>query len=58
LQSGWDARYKRHFLGESYSDIRETNVPVIRLAYRQETLHTELEALSKYATYVTPPEEQ
>jgi len=57
LQSGWDARYKRHFLGENYSDIRETNVPVIRLAYRQETLHTELEALSKYVSYSPPPEE-
>ncbi len=51
LQSGWDARYKRHFLGENYSDIRETNVPVIRLAYRQETLATELEALAKYAKF-------
>jgi len=57
LQSGWDARYKRHFLGEKYADIRETNVPVIRLAYRQETLSTELEALGKYASYSPPPEE-
>ena len=31
LQSGWEDIYKRHFLGERYGDMRETNVPIIRL---------------------------
>lgn len=31
IQSGWEDVYKRHFLGEGYSDMRETNVPIIRL---------------------------
>jgi AMP deaminase len=44
LQSGWEDRFKLHFLGKDYSDIRETNVPEIRLAYRRETLLIELEA--------------
>ena len=47
LQSGWEARYKLHFLGEDYTDIRETNVPDIRLMYRQETLNAELEMIQK-----------
>jgi AMP deaminase len=42
LQSGWEMRFKEHFLGRNLSDIRETNVPVIRLSYRQETLQQEL----------------
>lgn len=45
LQSGWERRYKLHFLGHDLSDIRETNVPKIRLLYRQETLRAELAAL-------------
>lgn len=45
LQSGWEARYKLHFLGQEYSDIRETNVPKIRLMFRQETLKAELDAI-------------
>jgi AMP deaminase len=45
LQSGWEARYKIHFLGRDYSDIRETNVPEIRLMYREETLKEEISAL-------------
>jgi hypothetical protein len=35
------------FLGENYSDIRETNVPNIRLVYRRETLNNEIIALHK-----------
>ncbi|RYY82041.1 hypothetical protein EON63_14170, partial [archaeon] len=41
LQSGWEMKFKRHYLGKDFSDIRETNVPVIRLLYRQETLEQE-----------------
>jgi AMP deaminase len=48
LQCGWEAKYKRHFLGKDYEDIRETNVPEIRLQYRKETLDTELAEILKY----------
>ena len=48
LQSGWDKKYKLHFLGKDFRDIRETNVPSIRLLYREETLRSELDALSRY----------
>jgi len=53
IQSGWEAKYKRHFLGTSFipgipfSDIRETNVPEIRLLYRKETLDMELAEILK-----------
>ena len=46
----WLRRFKRHFLGEKYdapgnqgNDIRMTNVPDIRVAYRHETLTHELD---------------
>lgn len=52
LQSGWAKKYKLHFLGENYSDIRETNVPNIRLIYRKETLETEITALNKHSFQV------
>ncbi|KAG5179300.1 hypothetical protein JKP88DRAFT_167802, partial [Tribonema minus] len=45
LQSGFEDRFKRHFLGDNYrlpgargNDIKQTNVPDIRAAYRHETL--------------------
>lgn len=31
LQSGWEDDFKKHFLGEDYADICQTNVPKIRL---------------------------
>jgi len=46
LQSGWEPRFKEHFLGKNYqeqNDIRQTNVPDIRVAYRKEQLHNEIE---------------
>jgi AMP deaminase len=49
LQSGWERKYKLHFLGKDYSDIRETNVPLIRLLYRQETLADEIYEINKNA---------
>ena len=52
LQSGWEDRYKLHFLGKDYKDIRETNVPDIRLLYRQETLQEELDTLEKHCTQI------
>lgn len=47
LQSGWERRFKLHFLGEDLSDIKETNVPLIRLAYRKETLQGEIDDIEK-----------
>lgn len=38
--AGWEDCYKRHFLGKNYCDNTMTNVPVIRLLYRQETLES------------------
>ncbi|KAG5179298.1 hypothetical protein JKP88DRAFT_201107 [Tribonema minus] len=50
LQSGFEDRFKRHFLGDNYrlpgargNDIKQTNVPDIRVAYRHETLLSELQ---------------
>ena len=54
LQSGWERRYKLHFLGAGYRDIRETNVPDIRLTYREETLVAEL-ALIEGSMQVSSP---
>lgn len=50
LQSGWERRFKLHFLGKDYSDIRETNVPEVRLIYRRETLQHEIENIEVHAT--------
>jgi AMP deaminase len=47
LQSGWEMKYKKHFLGDDLRDIRETNVPHIRLIYRDEILAHELDAILK-----------
>lgn len=48
LQSGWEGKIKKHWLGEKYmnhgpagNDIHKTNVPNIRLAYRFQTLMEE-----------------
>mmetsp|Transcript_25577 Transcript_25577/g.37785 ORF Transcript_25577/g.37785 Transcript_25577/m.37785 type:complete len:90 (-) Transcript_25577:176-445(-) len=49
LQSGWENEYKQHFLGMDYSDICETNVPMIRLRYRQETLQAELQSIETHS---------
>lgn len=50
LQSGWERKFKLHFLGKDYSDIRETNVPLIRLLYRKETLADEINDINKNST--------
>jgi len=47
LQSGWEMKYKKHFLGDDLRDIRETNVPHIRLIYRDEILAHELDVILK-----------
>ncbi|CAM9554260.1 unnamed protein product [Phaeothamnion confervicola] len=48
LQSGFEVRFKKHFLGDDYAllgaegnDIRQTNVSDIRLKFRHETLDGE-----------------
>ena len=45
LQSGFERRFKEHFLGSDLADVRQCNVPAVRLAYRQEVLDAELEML-------------
>ena len=59
LQSGVEERFKRHFLGDGYdapggNDIRMTNVPDIRVAYRFETLEHERRYVRKLAAVATP----
>lgn len=49
LQSGWEDVFKRHFLGPDYMDIDMTNVPLIRLRYRDETLAEEKSLVTKNA---------
>ena len=59
LQSGVEDRFKRHFLGEGYdeaggNDIRMTNVPDIRVAYRFETLEHERRYVRKLTSAASP----
>lgn len=55
-QSGWEAQIKKHWLGKKYmmqgvegNDIEKSNVPDMRVHYREETRNTE-KALVKYYT--------
>lgn len=55
LQSGWEREIKRHWLGNEFhlagpagNVTAKTNVPDIRLRYREETLREELELISRY----------
>lgn len=50
LQSGWSLRYKKRYLGSDLKDIRETNVPLIRLNYREEVLKGELSLIEDTAS--------
>ena len=54
-QSGWEALIKKHWLGKRYQlggmaghDIEKTNVPDIRVGYREDTLKSELELVNYY----------
>lgn len=56
LQSGWEATIKKHWLGKSYMDggskgnnIEKTNVPDIRVSYRENTLKSELDLVEMYS---------
>ena len=51
MQSGWEMNFKKHFLGENLQDITMTNVPLIRLRYRQETLEGSIDDLVRNAAY-------
>ena len=55
LQSGYEASVKRHWLGKKYmeggvagNNIEKTNVPDIRVSYREDTLRSELELVDYY----------
>jgi AMP deaminase len=48
LQSGWEKKFKLHFLGKDFRDIRETNVPLVRMLYREETLNNEIKDILHY----------
>lgn len=54
LQSGFENSFKRHYLGANYllpgaegNDIRQTNVPDIRLKYRYEIWRAELDTVGQ-----------
>ncbi|ORX92910.1 AMP deaminase [Basidiobolus meristosporus CBS 931.73] len=56
LQSGFEMAVKRHFVGENChipgpdgNDMRKTNVPHIRLAFRHQALREELLRVQKYS---------
>jgi len=56
LQSGFDQKYKVHWIGNNYwkrglvgNDIRQTNLPDIRVQYRAELLNDEFRALKKFS---------
>ncbi|OBA23249.1 AMP deaminase [Metschnikowia bicuspidata var. bicuspidata NRRL YB-4993] len=55
LQSGWEWEIKKHWLGKKFmlpgvegNDIEKTNVPDMRVGYRDETLKSELELVDYY----------
>ncbi|QFZ27528.1 putative AMP deaminase [Clavispora lusitaniae] len=54
-QSGWEWAIKKHWLGKNFAksgvegnDIEKTNVPNIRVGYREETLKSELSLVEYY----------
>lgn len=58
LESGWEMEIKRHWLGSRFylpgsagNDISKTNVPDIRLQYRNETLKQELTFLRQNSQF-------
>lgn len=55
IQSGWEGTIKSHWLGHQWdqgiNDVSRTNVPDIRIKFRQDTLHNELATLRRYVDY-------
>lgn len=59
IQSGWEKSIKEHWLGKGFdkkdiagNDLEKTNVPDIRVAYRDETLQTEYGLIDYYTNLV------
>lgn len=57
LQSGWEAAIKKHWLGKHYmkggtegNNIEKTNVPNIRVSYREQTHQSELDLVEYYTS--------
>ncbi|KAK6198168.1 AMP deaminase [Scheffersomyces amazonensis] len=55
-QSGWESAIKKHWLGKNYAlgglkgnNIEKTNIPDIRVSYREETLRSELGLVDIYS---------
>ncbi|KAI8084610.1 uncharacterized protein BX664DRAFT_337381 [Halteromyces radiatus] len=55
IQSGWEGKIKNHWLGHEWdkgiNDVSRTNVPDIRIRYRQEILKGELATLRRYVDH-------
>ncbi|ORZ13685.1 hypothetical protein BCR42DRAFT_378030 [Absidia repens] len=55
IQSGWEGSIKNHWLGHQWeqgiNDVHRTNVPDIRIRFRQDTLRNELATLQRYVNY-------
>lgn len=56
-QSGWEVAIKKHWLGKKYmlggvegNDVEKTNVPAIRVGYREDTLKEELLLVDYYTS--------
>ncbi|KDN53369.1 AMP deaminase [Tilletiaria anomala UBC 951] len=61
LQSGWEMEIKRHWLGPNFflpgpqgNVVAKTNVPDIRLRFREETLREELDLVWRHGS-LSPP---
>lgn len=61
LQSGYEWQIKKHWLGKNFTlsgvagnDIEKTNVPDIRVGYREDTLKSELELVDYYTALKVP----
>jgi AMP deaminase len=59
VQSGWEQSIKKHWIGHDFdkgglegNDVEKTNVPDIRVAYREETLQTEYDLIDYYSSMV------
>lgn len=57
LQSGFEWAIKKHWLGKKFmrsgvegNDIEKTNVPDVRVGYREETLNSELDLVQYYTS--------
>lgn len=61
LQSGWEMEIKRHWLGPDFflpgprgNVVAKSNVPDIRLRFREETLREELDLIWRHGHVVDP----